>query len=63
MSKDLKKLMKNAEQQGWNIKLTGGGHLKWTAPNGAFVFSARTPSDQRAIQNIVSQLQTRGYKR
>jgi hypothetical protein len=61
MSKDLKQLMKTAKKQGWEIKVTGGGHLKWISPESGFVFSALTPSDRRAIQNIVHQLKIRGF--
>ena len=62
MKKDLNKIVKTAEKQGWDIKITGGGHLKWTGPEGQIVFSARTPSDHRAIQNIIHELKIRGYE-
>jgi predicted RNA binding protein YcfA (HicA-like mRNA interferase family) len=63
MASDIKQLIKTAEKQGWEVRKTNGGHLKWISPYGGFVFSALTPSDNRAIQNIVHQLQTRGFKR
>lgn len=61
LPKDLKVLARRAEEQGWDLRQTGGGHLKWIAPSGAFVFTASTPSDHRAYKNILSSLRRRGF--
>lgn len=60
--KDFEQLRKAAEKQGWTVSLTGGGHRKWTSPKGEVVFSAYTPSDYRAIKNIIRELVRRGYE-
>jgi len=60
--KDFEQLRKAAEQQGWTVNLTKGGHRKWTSPQGEIVFSAYTPSDHRAIKNIIRELAKRGYQ-
>jgi len=60
--KDFEQLRKAAEKQGWTVSLTKGGHRKWKSPAGELVFSAQTPSDYRAIKNIIRELVKRGYK-
>lgn len=60
-SKDLRQLVTKATKQGWIIKRTGGNHLKWQPPRGQFVISSYSPSDPRAIKNIVRELEKRGY--
>lgn len=55
--KDFDRLQTEYENAGWTIRRTGGGHLRWTGPNGEGpVFTASTPSDHRAIQNIKATL-------
>lgn len=59
---DLKHLKRAARQQGWTVELANGGHLKWTPPTDSpIVFSPSTPSDWRAIANIVSRLRKSGF--
>jgi hypothetical protein len=58
--KEFKQIVKIAESKGWVVQLTGGGHLKWTSPTGQIVFSASTPSDGRAVKNLVSELRRHG---
>jgi hypothetical protein len=48
--RELRPLAKVAQHYGWVISVTGAHHLKWSSPTGAFVISAGTPSDQRAVQ-------------
>jgi len=61
--KDLDKLRKTAESQGWRIVQGRGGHLKWYPPNPehSMVVTAATPSDRRAIMNIRAELKRRGF--
>jgi hypothetical protein len=61
MRKDLRAIAIHAASQGWHISRTGGGHLRWTSPEGAPVFSASTPSDRRALRNIETQLRKFGF--
>lgn len=60
-TKELKPLMKAAKAAGWNVETTRNGRIKWTGPQGGLpYFSASTPSDRRAIHNIVADLRKRG---
>lgn len=51
-----------AQQQGWTISMTGGGHLVWRSPQGVKVFSASSPSDRRAMQNVKRDLKRYGMR-
>lgn len=56
-SKDFERLQEEYRTAGWTIKRTGGGHLRWTGPKGEGpIFTASTPSDHRAIQNVKAML-------
>jgi predicted RNA binding protein YcfA (HicA-like mRNA interferase family) len=59
---ELKNIIRLAEKQGWVVSLTKGGHLRWTRNDGAFFFSASTPSDGRALKNIMKELRNRDLK-
>jgi predicted RNA binding protein YcfA (HicA-like mRNA interferase family) len=60
INKELAVLIKQAEKQGWQVEYTKGGHYKWITPRGNFFFSASTPSDPRAIDNIKRDLRVNG---
>lgn len=60
-NKELRLVCKKAESQGWVIT-RGKTHLKWTSPEGKPIFTAYTPSDARAIKNILSMLKRNGLK-
>lgn len=49
-------LARRCVSEGWTVEHTKGDHLRWTAPNGNFVFSASTPSDQRGYRNHIAYL-------
>lgn len=59
--KDLNKIIKQAEEQGWTINISNGGHLKWVSAMGSVFFSSRTPSDRRALHKIKRDLRLRGF--
>lgn len=59
--KELSKIAKQAEAQGWSITLTNGGHFKWTSPEGGFMYTSQTPSDVRAFHRIRSDLRRLGF--
>jgi hypothetical protein len=52
----LNELARDCISEGWVVEQTNGNHLKWTAPNGEFVFSASTPGDQRVYRNHIALL-------
>lgn len=51
-----------AHRLSWRITLTGGGHLRWQAPDGTAVITASTPSDRRGSRNDRSRLRRAGLK-
>jgi predicted RNA binding protein YcfA (HicA-like mRNA interferase family) len=61
MNKQVQQLIKQAEQQGWSVTKTNNSHYCWKAPNGKMFYSAGTPSDNRAIKNIESDLRNSGF--
>jgi hypothetical protein len=60
MNKDIKQLASKAKKQGWVVETTGGGHLRWTSPEGKSVISGNTVSDYRAVRNISKRLERAG---
>ena len=63
MSSDGKRLLADwarlAERAGWSIKIKNG-HRHWRSPDGAYVVTATTPGEGRAIQNARAQLRRAG---
>jgi len=49
---DIAQMHRELEEHGWRLTQTGSKHLRCTAPNGDFVFSAATPSDYRGLKNF-----------
>lgn len=63
VKKDLKKIVQAAEKQGWRVKMTKNGHWSFYAPDGEnIVHAGGTPSDHRALDNLVAQLRRYGFK-
>jgi hypothetical protein len=61
--KDVKQLIKVAEQQGWTVTRTGTLHLRWQAPDGRVLFrNGTSPSDRRAVANLRSDLRRLGLR-
>lgn len=59
--KDLRKLVREMEKQGWTVEHMNSDHLRWYPPDGRDpVFSGSTPSDWRALRNIKAKLRRRG---
>lgn len=50
--RDFRPIAKRALAAGWTITPTNGGHYRWTAPDGAFFYTAASPSDRRAPKNV-----------
>ena len=60
--KDFDQVLKKAKRQGFRIEKTGkGGKLKIYCPDGVMVFASATPSDSRAVRNLVADLRRHGY--
>ena len=61
VNKELRKLLAEAEQQGWRVQR--GRHVKLYAPDGVTVVTvAATPSDHRWLANTVSRMRKAGFK-
>ncbi len=62
MHKDLKKLLKDLEEQGATITTTTKGHLQVRDANNRIVaVTGSTPSDHRSLLNFKAQLRRAGY--
>lgn len=62
LRKDLLDLIRKAMAAGWEVKKTGGGHLKWVSPKGEVVFSPYSPSDYRGFKNMKAHLRRAGLE-
>lgn len=61
-SKELKKLRKEAEKQGWKVMETSDG-LQFFAPDGVNIVTMHlTASDHRAFRNNVGRLKRFGFQ-
>lgn len=61
--KELKEIVKAADKQGWRVRTRKSGHLTFYAPDGInMVTTGGTPSDHRAIDNLVSKLRSYGFE-
>lgn len=61
MKKDLKKLFKEVEQHGWEVRRRNNGHYVLEGPTGK-VYCSATVSDHRAIKNIKRDLAKNGLQ-
>jgi hypothetical protein len=55
-SKEMRSVIRLAIKRGYNVELRNNGHYKFTAPTGRFFFTSSTPSDRRALDNIMSDM-------
>ena len=56
-AKDLKKLIRDKERNGWTVLPTNGGHYKWIYnENGRFFFSTSSPSDCFHLKKIKNDI-------
>ena len=51
-----------AKGQAWAVEYTGGGHYRWTPPDGPSVVTSSTPGGSRAIANIRAKLRKAGLR-
>lgn len=58
----MKDLRRAAKEQGWEVKTTGGGHIKFLPPKGEMVIAPSTPSDRRGWLNTRAQLRKAGLR-
>lgn len=59
---NIRELIEQLKEDGWQVEHTKGGHYKLTSPRGGVVFAGSTPSDHRAIRNVERYLKREGWK-
>ena len=63
MDKDLKRILKAAEAQGFEIRTSAKGHPMIYDRDGNFVTqSASTPGDWRGQRNLIAALRRKGFQ-
>jgi hypothetical protein len=60
MHERYKPVARIARAKGWTITITGGGHLRWQAPDGQFIFTPATPSSYRGVKKDLTRLRRAG---
>ena len=60
--KDMQRIIRFAESQGFVVSSTGGGHIRLVSPAGKTVTCPSTPSDYRGFANIVADLRRSGLE-
>lgn len=62
-SKSLRKIIREAEKQGWTVKATKNNHWRFYAPDGVnIVHASGTASDHRTLDNLLAQLKRYGFQ-
>ncbi len=60
--KRLRALIEFAIGEGWHVKRTSGGHLKFTKMGYAPIYTSMTASDHRASLNALAQIRRAGRR-
>lgn len=62
MEKELREILREAERQGWRV-VRGSKHFKLYAPDGKTIVTApTTPSDWRAIRDVIARMRRAGFR-
>lgn len=62
-NKDVAKIVKAAESQGFRVKRVKSGHFHFWAPNGEYVCNlSGTPGSQREVTNKLQKLRKAGLR-
>lgn len=61
---NLRDIEKAARAQGWTVTCTKRGHPKFIPPDPSrsIVIGSGTPSDQRALRNLIAEVRRQGMK-
>lgn len=63
MDKDLKKLLKEAEKEGFTVTRTTRGHIKVTREGRFVTMFAGTASDHRGFKNGLAAMRRAGFQK
>lgn len=61
MNKDMKKLIKNAEAQGFTVRISSKCHVLFSRDGRRAATASGTPSDRHAWANLIGDLKRAGY--
>lgn len=61
MNKELRKLIKQAEAQGFTVRITSKGHVVFYKDGRPVTTAAGTPSDVRSWKNTMAALRRAGF--
>ena len=61
VKKDVAKILREAERQGWRIEDRGRRFMCFSPDGRTVVTVSKTPSSQRAVLNILSDLRKGGF--
>lgn len=62
MKKDMKKLTKALEDQGFRVRISKRGHILVFNTKGLVATFSGTPSDWRSLKNSMADLKRAGFK-
>ena len=62
MDKDLKKIVKALQQQGFEVEITKRGHVMVYADGRLVVTFSGTPSDWRSFKNSLARARRAGFR-
>jgi len=60
-NKELKKIIKYAEKQGWRVLRTKSGHFKWYSPDGESIVTSPSTGSHKSWKNFMALLKKAGY--
>ena len=61
MDKEMRKMAKALEQQGFDVKVTKRGHISVSKDGRFVVVFAGTPSDWRSMRNALAAMKRAGF--
>ena len=56
MNSNARKFVRSLKRKGWSWEYHGSGHIRLTSPDGKTVTMASTPSDRRALKNVMADV-------
>jgi len=62
MDKDLRKVVKELEAQGYETRVTAKGHITVTRDGRVVAVFSGTPSDWRSMRNALARLRRAGFR-